>query len=389
MTKRSKRHIPRSTETNQPADRQAGIGRAIRGWIIEGKLRPGDRIKSRQELADHFDTTLMTIQKTISRLEQDGFVESRGWEGTFVAAHPPHLCRVGLLPSPRSDRPGENWGFDQSLVRTAQGVPKPTKVEIYEGVHGHSKQEQDLRRLVLDIQRQCLAGLIIRNVWCIQFPALRRALTQSCLPIVGIVNSSDVPGMKLVRLESARVVDMAVERLVSLGRKRIAMASVNTAADGFWKCFESSCARHGVAAVPWRRFDVDVAHPGSIPPAIHMLSHLSVDERPDALFISDDNAVPLVTSAVREIGGPARDWAVVAHANFPIVTPSSVPALRIGFDSHSILDACIKLIHSAADLPVDMGDSLVNAAQPNVVQIEPVWQQNLIPSVSNLSGKAT
>ena len=55
--------------------------------------------------------------------------------------------------------------------------------------------------------------------------------------------------------------------------------------------------------------------------------HGPAHDRPDALVITDDNLVPAATAGVLAAGRrvPA-DLEVVAHANFPHVTPSAVPA---------------------------------------------------------------
>ncbi len=58
-------------------------------WLTEkidtGKLLPGERIPSENELCDRFSLSRQTVRHAISKLVEDGLVESRQGSGTFVA----------------------------------------------------------------------------------------------------------------------------------------------------------------------------------------------------------------------------------------------------------------------------------------------------------------
>lgn len=60
----------------------------LRGRIESGALAPGDRLPSIVSLAQEYDLAPVTVRKAITRLRDEGLVESRvGW-GTFVAVGP-------------------------------------------------------------------------------------------------------------------------------------------------------------------------------------------------------------------------------------------------------------------------------------------------------------
>lgn len=60
------------------------VVRAIRDAIIQGKLRPGEKIPE-HSLADQLGVSRTPIREAIRTLEQQGLVETRARSGTFVA----------------------------------------------------------------------------------------------------------------------------------------------------------------------------------------------------------------------------------------------------------------------------------------------------------------
>ena len=60
------------------------IKQTIRSWIVNKEFNPGDRIPSESELADKFGVSRLTVRQALSQLIQEGFLNSRKGEGTFV-----------------------------------------------------------------------------------------------------------------------------------------------------------------------------------------------------------------------------------------------------------------------------------------------------------------
>jgi GntR family transcriptional regulator len=58
----------------------------LRGRIESGALAPGDRLPSIVSLGQEYDLAPVTVRKAITKLRDEGLIESRvGW-GTFVTA---------------------------------------------------------------------------------------------------------------------------------------------------------------------------------------------------------------------------------------------------------------------------------------------------------------
>jgi len=56
----------------------------IKGWIVNKEFGPGNKIPSENELAGRFSVSRLTVRQAISQLIQEGFLNSRRGEGTFV-----------------------------------------------------------------------------------------------------------------------------------------------------------------------------------------------------------------------------------------------------------------------------------------------------------------
>src|SRR4029453_13871854 len=74
--------------------------REIERWLrtlVEG-ARPGDPLPSEAELCERFSVSRMTVRQALQELTNDGLVERRRGQGTFVAHRPVHR-RPGVFLS--------------------------------------------------------------------------------------------------------------------------------------------------------------------------------------------------------------------------------------------------------------------------------------------------
>ncbi len=96
-------HMSASIEI-QPASRRnlaESVEEQIISLVLEGKLKPGDRLPSQQDLAGRFEVGLSTIREALGSLASIGLVETRHGQGTFVQgsdliaiARPDVLARI-------------------------------------------------------------------------------------------------------------------------------------------------------------------------------------------------------------------------------------------------------------------------------------------------------
>jgi hypothetical protein len=197
------------------------IASVIRRQIVDGTLRPGERLPTRVELERQFGASTVTVQKALDRLSRDGFVAARRRHGTFVVDHPPHLSRYALVffASPSDFYWGRFW---QAMASEAGAIERSSfrQMPCFYGIQGHEDTE-DYQHLLREIHAQRLAGLIFTSP-----PTGLRGtplLDEPDLPRVGIMGESE--GMRFPRIGHDRegYCDKALDYLERRGRRKVAV----------------------------------------------------------------------------------------------------------------------------------------------------------------------
>ena len=60
------------------------IKQVIKKWIVNNEITMGEKIPSENELAAQFKVSRLTVRQALSQLIQEGFLESRRGDGTYV-----------------------------------------------------------------------------------------------------------------------------------------------------------------------------------------------------------------------------------------------------------------------------------------------------------------
>lgn len=69
------------------------IARQIKGQILAGELAEGDPLPSIRKLARDLQISVITTKRAYEELEREGFINTVGGKGTFVAAENPEFFR--------------------------------------------------------------------------------------------------------------------------------------------------------------------------------------------------------------------------------------------------------------------------------------------------------
>jgi GntR family transcriptional regulator/MocR family aminotransferase len=90
-------------------DRTARIYQTLKSGMLDGRLRPGDRLPPSRELARNLQVSRNTVATAYERLVAEGFLTGRVGDGTFVAGSVPSASRATGRRGPHShaasDRP--------------------------------------------------------------------------------------------------------------------------------------------------------------------------------------------------------------------------------------------------------------------------------------------
>jgi len=340
------------------------LAESVRRTIIDGRLRPGDRLPTRTALVQQHGVSGSTVQKALDELSRDGFVVAQGTRGTFVAEHLPHLARCGLVIPPLSDRADHDLHkpFLAALHTEAlrQRQRGDLELEIYEDVLGNI-DDPHFQQLADDIRRCQLAGLIVMYPWMFDHTPLAQ-LWQKDMAIVSI-SAKPLPNLLRVHLDDEQMIEDALDHFAAHGRHRIAVFDHDPKRQEFIR-----------AAMATRKLET---RPGWMPivPAVSratardmMILLLQARELPEGLLIADDSLVEPATAGLRDSRARGSNpIEVIAHANFPHPTLSHVPCRRIGFDVREVLANCMELIQRCR-----RGEPVTA-----VTEVAPLWEDQL------------
>jgi GntR family transcriptional regulator len=109
------------------------IKQTIKGWIVNKEFGPGNKIPSENELADRFNVSRLTVRQAISQLIQEGFLNSRRGEGTFVTSNENLINSFSLettgfmdeLFSTQLSKVSTKWATLSKMV-----APKPVREKL-------------------------------------------------------------------------------------------------------------------------------------------------------------------------------------------------------------------------------------------------------------------
>ena len=71
----------------------AQVVRQIRAHIVSGRLEPGDPLPSIRALAKDLQISVITTKRAYEELQREGFIDTVGGKGTFVANQSGELLR--------------------------------------------------------------------------------------------------------------------------------------------------------------------------------------------------------------------------------------------------------------------------------------------------------
>jgi hypothetical protein len=330
----------------RPALKQNEIIEAVRSRILRGELVPSGRLPTRRELGSSFSASLITVQQALDQLSADGFIESHGRGGTFVVANPPHTSHYALVfpgdPSQQAWTPYCNALCNEGRRIRRDGVHS---VSFYYFDYGLAFDfNESARELIRDMQSYRVAGIIFASA-IMKSLAHTPILDLPGIPRVEVSQLSYSVDIPRVTMDFRSLIDRALDELAAAGRRRIATMRAFEMPEDFEKYLAEGLARRGMVSPAYWQLGTFTATAKWARNITHLLMRPGQADRPDGLFVIDDNLVPHVTVGLIEAGvRVGEDVDVVAHCNFPYPTSSVVPVRRLGYDARSVLTACLELV---------------------------------------------
>ena len=333
--------MPEAEQTSSAAiPKQALISEHLRKQIIEGRFPPGGRLPTQMQLVDQFGVSGVTIQRALDRLMREGFICTRGRNGTFVANHPPHLYSYAVVfrDEPKVGRSRYHQMLEGQALRLQRSGDR--KVTIFNRITGHDDTEPS-RQLLAMVRSHQMAGLVLIDGDTFRDTPL---LDESGIYRCAIMSRKvDALGCPIVFPDMTGMIDVALDTLVQRGRRRVATLVTLGVFTEVGDYLRHAMQNRGITTHDrWMQIV-----PHDVPEAVrnNVLMLMSGQDRPDGLFIVDDNLAEGASSGLVMAGVHVpRDLEVVAHCNFPWLAPSVLPMQRVGFDTRQIMETAVNVI---------------------------------------------
>ena len=313
------------------------VERTIRRRIVNRVYEPGARLPTYDELESEFSLSRLMLQQVMRHLKQDGFVTSRVRQGLFVNPKPPHLNRIGVV-TPRFDR----VRFWEELNKSARLVAEERGLELvpYRNAEG---DEAVVRQLRYDMENHLIGGLVspmpIPESWdpaTIPVPALVPNVPQTPLAIPYMLQDELLVRRALVRLQQR-----GVTRLAVIG---------NLSTNQIHHYLDRELPKFHLYCRPEWRFGISLESREAIENIVRLLLSLPPDQRPDGIFVTDDNYTSEVVTGVAAT--PLRvpdDLTIVSHYNWSTKPFDKLPVEYLGYDLVELLQLGFSAIQSCRE----------------------------------------
>jgi hypothetical protein len=314
-----------------PSRKAEKIVGVLRSEILSGKRAPGERLPTYDALIEEFGVTRPTVARVLRELRKEGLIEVNGTRRIFVAASFPHHTRYLWVTS---EQPGSlEWTYFMATIlelieRGETGIEG--EVIPLVGVDGRANNPQ-YQRLCDAVNHGSVAGLFLMNSATVY---LLPTLQAAGLPRVAIW--APLPHAGLTRLDVDSLLERAAGRLRKKGRR---VAVISPHAHNLERALKS-LAKQGFAKD--RVWGLQVS-----PVGCEQMTELLFDrtDRPDAVFLTDDNLVPPFLLGLKRARRKAgRDVYVLAHCNWPRPIGLAEGVEHIGFDVREVLGAAKECI---------------------------------------------
>jgi len=186
------------------------IGEKIRSEIDGGRLLPGSKLPTEQELAKHYTVSRNTIRGCLDKLAKEGYIKSVKGKGTFVTATPGrHKVICALIRN-----------FNIKAHMFAQALLSSVLETAHEADAFAQVCDLDHLPALLDAVkagRQTVDGFVaLRCLY--DRPELLKRVDQAGIPVVFEGDSSD-KDHSLVEIDNVKGMEKIVSHLLGLGHR--------------------------------------------------------------------------------------------------------------------------------------------------------------------------
>lgn len=289
---------------------------------------------SHRVLQEELGASSVTLQRAFDRLVEQGYVDPRGTQGTFVADLLPHHSTYAMVLPDDPERGTWNRFWSTAKRVAEEWHDSQSRFRVY-CTSGQRADSAGHRRLCQDLADGGLAGIIFIHVpfFLDGSPIFASSVPRVCIG-GGSAREIALYGMSSVTISDGDVPARIVRNFHAAGRRRFAALTALTVCEEIKSVYQPLLRSLGMETRPewWLGLPVEPTMALSARTVAQLLLSGPERQRPDCLLITDDNLVPHATAGVIDAGIEPRTITIAAHANYPGPTMAAVPCQRFGPD---------------------------------------------------------
>ncbi|MCJ7842426.1 GntR family transcriptional regulator [Lederbergia sp. NSJ-179] len=199
----------------------------IKDWIQTGKVKPGDKIYSENELSKMFQVSRHTIRQAIGELVHEGLLYREQGAGTFCAEQPKELSS----PLPKQTTSGKNIGIITTYISDYIFPSIIRGMESYLTAKGYSLFLSSTNNDV-EKEKQCLEAMLERKVDGLIIEPTKSSGYNPNIPYYLELEQKNIPYLMInqyysqlnppyILLDDEKGGMLATEHLIELGHNKI------------------------------------------------------------------------------------------------------------------------------------------------------------------------
>ena len=329
---------------------------AIYADIASGRIPPGGKLPTFDELERIHNVSYITINACIKRLKNAGLVTSRERFGVFVTERPPILRRFAVI-FPKKDLSKNRFLQTLLNILNEESVKRNLEFRVFPDFEPHV-DNSDYQELLSELNRMRIGGIAL-----VSMPNPPADFELMHFPGIPVINLSSC-----MNVDEKAYVDKSCDYLLSRKKRRIAVLfkgkarimgkyidkrnSSEMESPDHWFIPIGSDAMDGAAVIT------------------RLLLDFSKEKRPNGLIITDDNLVDHALGGVflSRVKVP-EELEIVTHCNWPNPVTSVIPVREFGYDIRITVSIMIDTLLKSR------GKSGLQNTEP--VQVLPFFEEEL------------
>jgi|GEM_PF-6519263 len=309
----------------------------LRQEIVEGYFFDNGRLPTREEFSSKYGAGKATVQKALATLEDEGFIISRGSQGTFVNPNSPNHTDIAMLIPAKEEQLTANDDFLELLRREQAGLEAHIGKRLrYYYVDREQRSIDDFRKVAEDARYSRLHGVIFPNApesWMLE-PFLNNHIS-----IVAFTDEA-VEGASTVWVDYSDMFRQMLTYCREAGCRYPAHLSNIMLPYHHLQDYLGIAAELGYAIPP--RMVQGFPLNGTSEWLRHTLHAFLDGSHPmDALIVNDEAFLAPAFAVLLELGViPGKDVQVISQRTFAGTGATALPVKYFGFDLYEIIAAC-------------------------------------------------